>query len=122
VLKLLAPFMPFITEDIYQKVYMGKTEKAISIQVSEWPEFDAKKVDEKALKEGNTAQKVIEFVRQWKHNNKMALNAELSELVINTELGETAEDVKGAMKIKKISKGKGNAQILETDIAVEIRR
>lgn len=122
VLKLLAPFMPFVTEEIYQKVYRGKMEKAVSIQVSDWPEYDAKSVDEKALKEGNTAQKVIEFIRQWKHNNKMALNAELQELTINIDLGETENDVKGAMNIKKISKGKGSAQIPETDISIGIGR
>jgi valyl-tRNA synthetase len=120
VLKLLAPFVPFITEEIYQKVYRDKTEKDVSIQVSAWPEFDAKLVDEKALKEGDTAQKVIEFIRQWKHNNKLALNSELQELVINVALGETAQDVMGAMNIRKITKGKGSVQIPETDIVVDI--
>jgi valyl-tRNA synthetase len=122
VLKLLAPFMPFATEEIYQKLYRNRLNRSVSIQVSEWPEFDARLIDEKAVKQGDTAQKVIEYIRQWKHDNKMALNAELRELVISEDLGELEEDIKGAMNIKSITKGKGNEPVPDTQVSIAIKR
>ncbi len=122
VLKLLAPFMPFVTEEIYQNLFRGKLDKAVSIHISDWPTFDKKWVDEKSLKQGDAAQKVIEYIRQWKHNNKMALNAELQEVVLSENLEELAEDVKGAMNIKRISVGKGGEKVPGTEISLEIRK
>ena len=122
VLKLLAPFMPFVTEEIYQNLFRGKLDKAVSIHISDWPTFDKKWVDEKSLKQGDAAQKVIEYIRQWKHNNKMALNAELQEVVLSEKLGELEDDVKGAMNIKRISVGKGGEKVPGTEISLEIRK
>ncbi len=119
-LKMLAPVMPFVTEEIYQDLFRDKLDKAVSIHVSAWPTFDKKWVDENSLKQGDAAQKVIEYVRQWKHNNKMALNAELAELVVSADLGDTAADVAGAMNVKKMTKGQGSQKIPDTDISVEI--
>jgi valyl-tRNA synthetase len=39
ILKMLAPIMPFITEEIYQTHFKTKTDKEISIHISSWPEF-----------------------------------------------------------------------------------
>jgi valyl-tRNA synthetase len=122
VLKLLAPFMPFVTEEIYQNLFRKRLEKSVSIHSSPWPGYDEKLVDEKSIKEGDTAQKVIEFVRQWKHNNKLALNSEISELLVNVDLGDTADDVKGAMNVKQLSKGGMGIVIPDTEIAVEIKK
>ncbi|MGA3021054.1 MAG: valine--tRNA ligase, partial [Candidatus Micrarchaeales archaeon] len=119
VLKLFAPFLPFVTEEIYQGLFRKRLEKSVSIHSSPWPRYDEKLVDEKSIKEGDTAQKVIEFVRQWKHNNKLALNSEISELLVNVDLADTAEDVKGAMNVKQLSKGGMGTVIPETEIAVE---
>ena len=38
ILKLIAPIMPFITEEIYQE-YFKKIEKDKSIHISGWPEI-----------------------------------------------------------------------------------
>ena len=39
ILKLIAPIMPFITEEIYQE-YFKKNEKTKSIHICGWPESD----------------------------------------------------------------------------------
>ncbi len=122
ILKMFAPFLPFVTEEIYQKVFKGKLDSAASIHLSEWPVPDLEEIDKKSLEEGDKAQKVIAFVRKWKHDNSMALNAELQGLTISEDLGELKEDIKGAMNVKRISEGKGSLQVPETDIKVEMAR
>ncbi len=121
-LKLFAPFIPYATEEIYQKVFRGKLDDAVSIHVSKWPDVEGGLIDEEALTQGDKAQKVIAFIRQWKHNNKMALNAEIRELVISEGLGDLDDDLRGAMNIKKITHGEGSLAVPDTEIKVDIKK
>ena len=118
-LKLFAPFIPYITEEIYQELYRDEVGKS-SIHLSLWPAFEKKLVDEKSIEQGEKICKVISAVRSWKHDNKMALNADLSELTIEGDLKEGLEDIKGAMKVKKITKGKGEIELPETGLRISV--
>ncbi len=53
--KLLAPFMPFVTEEIYKNL-VGEE----SIHLSAWPKVDRKLIDEKLIKEMAQARKIVE--------------------------------------------------------------
>ncbi len=119
ILKMMAPFMPYITEEIYQLLYTGSGEK--SIHLSRWPEFDERMLDGNALEVGEEACKVITYIRQWKHDNKKALNADLAEVVVSRELGTAMNDIKGAMKIAELRVGSAKENIPGTDISIEIR-
>src|SRR3989338_7147766 len=79
VLKLFAPIVPHITEEVYQNLFSG-FEKEKSIHISAWPEFEKKYLDERAEKTGDLAVKIISAIRQWKQGNKLALNTELTEV------------------------------------------
>ncbi|MDE1861132.1 MAG: valine--tRNA ligase [Candidatus Micrarchaeota archaeon] len=120
ILKLLAPFMPYITEKIYQELYRKK-EGSISIHLSEWPKADAKHADGKAEALGDKVYGIISQVRQWKHERKAALNSEIKELVISEKLEDGEDDIKGAMNIKKISIGKGEIPVGDTGISIGIQ-
>jgi len=61
ILKMMAPIMPFITEEIYQE-YFKKIEKGKSIHISDWPEIGKEKLD----KNLNLFLKIISRVRQEK--------------------------------------------------------
>ena len=55
--KLLAPFMPFIAEDLYQK--LGRPEEE-SVHLCKWPKADEKLIDEKLLESMEVGRKVVE--------------------------------------------------------------
>ena len=77
ILKLMAPIMPFITEEIYQ-TYFKKTERDKSIHVSEWPES-------KKTKSNDDWQKLISYlsmVRQEKTKEKKPMNAQIAKAEI----------------------------------------
>ncbi len=120
VLKLFAPFMPFVTDEIYTKLFFGRLEKGVSVHVSDWPDYDAKLLDAKNEKLGDDAEKVIAQIRRWKHDNRLALNSELNEVVLSSSLGEFEDDIKGAMKIKSVSVGAASTQVQGSDIRIEI--
>ncbi|HLE07519.1 MAG TPA: valine--tRNA ligase [archaeon] len=107
VLKLFAPIIPHITEEVFQNLFAG-FEKEKSIHISAWPEFEKKYLDEKAEKAGDLAVKIISAIRQWKQGNKLALNTELTEVSLkcNAEekkiIQEVAPDIAATMKIKNL--------------------
>ncbi|MFZ2071291.1 MAG: valine--tRNA ligase [Halobacteriota archaeon] len=81
ILKMIAPIMPHITEEIYHAYFIEK-ENCKSIHISRWPELDEGMVDEAVEEMGDKAEDVISAVRKYKTLNKKALNAEVSRIVI----------------------------------------
>ncbi len=79
ILKLFAPFLPHITEEIYHKYYI-KHEKKESIHISEWPEPVLR--DEEAEEKGDIIKNVISALREWKSRHGMPLNAKLKNVEI----------------------------------------
>ncbi|MCK4634565.1 MAG: class I tRNA ligase family protein, partial [Candidatus Aenigmarchaeota archaeon] len=106
ILKMWAPIIPHITEEIYQELFR---EGDKSIHVSKFPESG--KIDEEALEVGRLAKDVISLVRQYKTKKDMAMNTELEKIVIESgddDKIKKAEDViKGTMKIKNVEYKKG---------------
>ncbi len=108
ILQLLAPVAPHLTEEIYQ--HMFKDYKGYeSLQVSPWPEFNAVIVDEEAEKNGDMIIATMTAFRNFKAENKQALNAQYSCLTINTGSAEYAkilkasfEDIRGTLKVNEL--------------------
>jgi valyl-tRNA synthetase len=109
-LKLIAPIMPFITEEIYQ-TYFKKNEKTKSIHICEWPEEE--KVKQKELDELFKFAHfvdILEQVRKWKSSNQKPMNSEIIltlEKVAMSPLGDDLiGDLKAVTNAKEINEGK----------------
>mgnify|MGYP001602558604 CR=1 FL=1 len=101
ILKLLAPIMPFITEEIYQAFY--KEEK--SIHLSKWPkEFNLK--NKNLEKQGDKVIEIISKVRQFKAQNNKSLKEPVIitiEFSLKTEITPFLEDLKAVTVAKEIN-------------------
>ena len=87
ILKLFAPIMPHITEELYQAYYSAKDKEGCkSIHISTWPSYDAKLNDEVAEQAGELAVSIIREVRKYKTAQKMSLKDELSRVVVEAPL------------------------------------
>src|SRR3989344_3266977 len=126
ILKMLSPFVPHTTEEIFQsnfKAYMNET----SVHLEKWPEEDEKLLDESAEKAGELAKTIIAVLRKHKSEKNMAMNAEISEVKVFFEKDEgmfakVEEDIKKTMNVKVISMGKGNGPIRPgTGVSLEIK-
>ena len=107
-LKLMAPIMPHITEEIYQ-LYFAKKEECASIHVSTWPEYDEQLVDEKAEMIGDIGIDIINTVRKWKSQQQMSMKDEIKRLVLVSEeegfvemIGSIEADLKAVLHVKEI--------------------
>jgi valyl-tRNA synthetase len=100
ILKLIAPIMPFITEEIYQE-YFRKNEKVKSIHISEWPE--AEKIKDSS--DFNILVSDLSLIRQEKSKNKFPLNCPVKEFItpnykIINKYEEDFKSASGAIVIK----------------------
>ncbi|MDG3580825.1 valine--tRNA ligase [Galbibacter pacificus] len=87
-LKLLHPFMPFLSEEIWQHMEERKPEEALI--VSQWPEIE--NVDEKIIGEFDFAAEVISGIRTIRKEKNIAFKNEISLSVINNEKASTMFD------------------------------
>jgi valyl-tRNA synthetase len=117
VLKLLAPIIPHVTEEIFQTMYADEKNPK-SIHESPWPKTNEKLVDEEAEKQGDLIMAIITEVRREKAEKHLSLNTKIANLTIYA--GEKAkaemispgkEDIAGTCKTQEIrilsEKGKG---------------
>ena len=98
--KLLAPFVPFFSEEMYSYVGEG------SVHTQEWPKVEVQFIDEKAEKDGELIKDITSAIRRYKSEHKIALNAPLSKVEIFSQKIET-DDISGTVNAKvKLLKGK----------------
>ena len=103
-LKLFAPIMPHITEEIYND-YFIKKEKDKSIHISKWPEQDKKLQDKKLEKLGDKFISVIKEIRQFKSKNNKSLKEPVTIVLNNKDLKLFIEDLKAVSNANKIDFG-----------------
>ncbi|HEX2517332.1 MAG TPA: valine--tRNA ligase [Chloroflexota bacterium] len=80
VLKLLAPFLPHITDAIYTQ---GVAPGAASIHVSPWPQAPASWDDPAARGAGGAILQVVDAARRWKAERQLSVGAPLGALHIS---------------------------------------
>ncbi|HEY8744517.1 MAG TPA: class I tRNA ligase family protein, partial [Chloroflexota bacterium] len=82
ILKLLAPFLPFITDDLYQAAFAGEQPGVTSIHRSSWPGQQTQWQDERALSNGRLLLEVVESVRRHKSERHLSMATELATITI----------------------------------------
>ena len=125
VLKLLAPYLPYITEEIYQHLFRRR-EGAASIHRSSWPSERPEWLDAPAEETGKTLLELLHQVRRYKAENGLSVGAELASLHIHAPaeqhdaLQAALIDVKSATRARSISiddldtEGSGDMVHIET--------
>ena len=106
IIKLIAPIMPFITEELYQ-TYFKNFEKDKSIHISKWPkQFGTTQIKDNVW---FILLNTIAKVRQEKTKAKKAMNAEIVlylEEPIQVRLSGIMDDLKAVTNAKQIKTGK----------------
>ncbi|MEJ5310186.1 MAG: valine--tRNA ligase [Anaerolineae bacterium] len=94
-LKLFAPFLPHVTEAIYQALF-AEREGAISIHVTQWPQPDARFEDADAEAFGETLVEIATAVRRYKSERGLSLGAEIGPLCLATRDAALTEQCRAA--------------------------
>jgi valyl-tRNA synthetase len=83
-IKLLAPILPHVTEEIYLTLYASH-EASISLHRSPWPEGDPSWEDELADRFGEALVEAITTVRRYKSERHLPLATEIARLQITAD-------------------------------------
>jgi len=120
ILKLLAPFVPHLAEEIFQSNFKGIA-KEKSIHLEKWPSLDEGLVNEEAEKSGAIAKEVIAAIRKHKSYNNLAMNAELTSVKVKLKdvklFEKIAEDIKATMKVKEIKAEKTDSEEIKIKVS-----
>ena len=113
-LRLLHPFMPFITEEIWQQLPHSGGAKT-SIMISEYPQFDEKFINENAENEVSLIQDIITAVRKIRANDGVPPTTKVEINVLIKLSGNAAKIIEKAQDVISIM-ARGNAlNIVITD-------
>ena len=106
VLKLFAPFLPHITEEIYQ-LYFKEFEGNVSIHLENWPEYDSKYEDEKLSADMKKVLKFVEMIRKAKSESKLSLAHPIASFnyeIIGLDIDDILPQILSLLKIEKMEK------------------
>ena len=116
-LKMFAPVLPHITEEIYMDYYAQKENKP-SIHVSGYLNM-GEEVDKKLMTDGDTVMDIVSLIRQFKSENKVSLKTFIKDITVtaeNVDFLKIAEiDIKAVCSVEEIKykNGKFNVEVGE---------
>ena len=85
--KLIAPYVPFISEEIYLNLALSSDENAIkSVHLCDYPKCEEKYIDEKLEKEMEMAIKLVELGRSARNEAKIKNRQPLSKMLAKSTI------------------------------------
>jgi isoleucyl-tRNA synthetase len=122
--KVMAPFMPFVAESLWQKVStydFKEADKSVHLEV--WPKAEI--VDEKVLTEMEMIKKIVELALAKRDEAGIKIRQPLKQLAVNNfqVTAEYGELIKDELNVKEVICNKGDGDLtvkLDTDITPEL--
>ncbi|MDD9857205.1 MAG: class I tRNA ligase family protein, partial [Gammaproteobacteria bacterium] len=100
--RIMAPFMPFLSEAVYRNLYRAVPDAAESVHLTAWPEYDSQLIDRRLIFEMDVAQQVVALGRSAREESRIRVRQPLPRILISA--GD--EDARAAIE-------KHRAQIAE---------
>jgi len=104
IIKLYAPFIPFITEKIYLEIF-SKKEKEESLHNLRLPKISKDLIFQKEKNNFNLVIEIISAIRKYKSENQLSLKSEIKKIIIqseNKEINKYCNLLSSLMNIKAI--------------------
>ena len=117
--KVVAPFVPFIADEIYQNLVVGLDKTAPeSVHLCYWPEYNKEEVYTKLENEMDLAYKIVELGRSARNNANIKNRQPLSKMLISVKtLPEYYGNIiKEELNVKEVELGAEMSEFVNFDI------
>lgn len=106
--KIAAPFVPFVTEEIYQNLVVGLDKSATeSVHLCSWPSLDENAIDENLEKEMDLAYTIVKLGRSARNGANIKNRQPLSKMLLSTAAIPSyyGDIIKDELNIKSVEFG-----------------
>ena len=117
--KVAAPFVPFMTEEIYQNLVVNLDQNAPeSVHLCTWPEVDEGLIDGKLEEQMDLAYKIVKLGRSARNLSNIKNRQPLSEMLISVDTLPKyyADIVKEELNVKQVELGAEMSQYVDFEI------
>jgi isoleucyl-tRNA synthetase len=121
---LLAPFAPFIAEEIYRNLVAGTDDRApVSVHLSRWPAARPAHTDEGLVRDMALAQRVVGLGRAARESASLRLRQPLAEAIVGLPtrreaeaLGRLADEIMEELNVKALRTVTASSDLVEVMI------
>lgn len=116
--KLLAPFTPFMAEDMHQRLHKGQTEGTESIHLHDWPKATKKYIDDKLEAEMDQVKEVIAAGLAQRKEKQLKVRQPLQSVSLTRDkFGKELEMlIKDELNVKEVKYNKEQEPSLVLDL------
>ena len=125
--RLLAPFVPFTAETLYQGLYQGKPPQA-SVHLESWPKADESVIDKTLLENTEVLQKIVSLGRSARSESGHRTRQPLPEALVRAktaeqqkELEASADQIMEELNVKSVRFLGIGEEFLDYDIKPNLR-
>ena len=118
-IKIAAPFVPFMTEEIYQNLVVTLDKNAEeSIHLCTWPKVDESKIDKNLEKEMDLAYTLVKLGRSARNTSNIKNRQPLSKMLISVDTLPTyyGDIIKDELNIKQVELGADMSKYVNFEI------
>ena len=128
-IKIFAPFMPFITEELYLTFYK-RYEKDESIHLSPWPEFRNELIFVNSVKASEILLNILNASRKLRTNLNLHQNHKIKKILIQTLnpdyvgiINEISGDIRSAVRAERaVFSDKADFKTADGDIFISLEK
>lgn len=128
-IRLLAPFVPFVTEEMWQKLVVGVDDEAPdSVHLADWPEANKALIDENLSRQTQLAIRLASLGRSARAQSKLKVRQPLAELLVEVRhdwereaLPVIEQQLSDELNVKGVRDVTGSGGLLSFIVKPELR-
>ncbi|MCX8169949.1 MAG: DUF5915 domain-containing protein, partial [Candidatus Methanomethyliaceae archaeon] len=109
-LKMIAPIMPFISEKIYQEVFIKLPKMPMSVHLLDWPKIDERVRDEELERNMEIVKEIVEKSYGIRQSSKIKIRQPLRKLIV---VSNDEKVMRAISKLKSIILDQANVKDVE---------
>jgi len=127
--RMMAPFMPFLSEAVYQNLSSNSDERLESVHLTSWPVYNGHYLNPDLVYEMDVVQHIVGLGRSTREESKVRVRQPLSRLLVSAPNARAREAVEKHTKqileelnIKNVEFVSGNSALVSYQVTPDFRR